>query len=263
MPLTWADTRTRAATTHVYASSMQIAARDLAIIRLVGRFNQLTAGQIAAIVFYENSSKTASTRVLARLTKDRYIARINRRLPGGSKGGSPQYVYQIGPEGWRLFSRSRWSPSSAVNFHSLAIGDAYVQALQVERQGLGAISSVTTEPESHTVIANQDLRPDLHIDFDVPALRASISLYIEVDLATERQKQLKEKMERYYQAWKHTEDSTFPLIVFLAPDDYRRQEIRRIVNSGGEDWAALFHVELQEEFADYLCSMVDSTTIKV
>jgi hypothetical protein len=237
---------------------MQIATRDLAIIRLVGRFNQATAAQIAHAILYENSSKTVKTRVLARLTKDKYLARINRRLPGGPKGGSPQYVYQLGPEGWRLFTRRRWPGLLAVNYHSLAIMDAYLSVLRLERQGLGTISSYLTEPESHTVIAGQDLRPDLHIEFDVPG-RGTLGLYIEVDLSTERRKQLMEKMERYYQAWKHAEVESFPLIVFLVPDDYRKQEIGRIVKAGGEEWPELFHVQEMEKFSDYLYKVVNST----
>jgi hypothetical protein len=249
--LTWADTPQRAATTRCYASSMQIAHRDLAVIRLVGRFQQLTSAQISTAIFHEKRSKTSSTNVLRRLVRDRYLAHLNRPLPGGPQGGRGQYVYQIGPEGWKLFSRSRWRPSSSVNFHSLAIGDVYMQALQIERAGHGSISSYLTEPESHVVIARQDLRPDLHLELEVPG-RGVLSLYIEVDLATERQKQLREKMERYYQAWKHTDADSFPLIVFLAPDEYRRAEIRRIVGAGGEEWTALFHVELQSDFAAYL-----------
>ncbi len=256
MPLTWDDARPPTATRRMYAMNMQIAERDLAIIRLVGRFGQLSSAQIRTIVFHEKRSLTSSNQVLRRLTRDRYLARIRRRLVGGSQGGAGQHAYQIGPEGWRLFSRSRWSPSQAVNFHSLTIGDAYIQALQIERTGHGAIRSHLTEPESHTVIAGQDLRPDLHLEIDVPG-RGVLALYIEVDLATERQKQLREKMERYHQAWKHTEADTFPLIVFLVPDEYRRQEVRRIVNGGGEEWTALFHVQLQADFESYLYKTIN------
>ncbi|MDQ0825389.1 hypothetical protein QFZ60_001562 [Arthrobacter sp. B2I5] len=255
MALTSHNTGLRAATKRPYASSMQIASRDLAIIRLVGRFNQASATQIAAVNFYENASKTVQTRVLARLTKDKYLARINRRLPGGPKGGSPQYVYQLGPEGWRLFTRKRWPGLYAVNYHSLAIMDAYLSVLNLERQGLGTISSYLTEPETHSVIAGQDLRPDLHIEFAVEG-KGTLGLYIEVDLATERRKQLTEKMERYFQAWKHAELESFPLIVFLVPDEYRRAEVQRIVNGGGEEWVQLFHVHVQDKFEDYLCKLI-------
>lgn len=258
VPLTSQNGGLRTVTKLPYASSMQIAARDLAIIRLVGRFNQATAAQIAETIFHENASKTAQTRVLARLTKDKFLARINRRLPGGPKGGSPMYVYQLGPEGWRLFTRKRWPGLYAVNYHSLAIVDAYLSVLRLERLELGTISSYLTEPESHVVMAGQDLRPDLHVEFEVPG-KGTLALYIEVDLATERRKQLTEKMARYYQAWKHTDAETFPLIVFLVPDDYRKQEIGRIVKAGGEDWPALFHVQELDKFSDYLYKVVNST----
>jgi hypothetical protein len=258
MALNSQNVRLDAGTKRYYASTMKIATRDLAIIRLVGRFQQATAAQIAETIFHENASRTAQTRVLARLTKDKYLARINRRLPGGPKGGSPMYVYQLGPEGWRLFTRKRWPGLYAVNYHSLAIMDAYLSVLRLERMGLGTISSYLTEPESHVVMAGQDLRPDLHVEFEVPG-RGTLALFIEVDLSTERRKQLTEKMERYYQAWKHTDAETFPLIVFLVPDDYRRQEIGRIVKAGGEEWPDLFHVHELDNFSDYLYKVVNST----
>jgi hypothetical protein len=123
--------------------------------------------------------------------------------------------------------------------------------LQFERAGHGSIRSYLTEPESHEVIAGQDLRPDLHLEIAVPN-KGVLARYVEVDLATERQKQLRDMMERYYQAWRHGENDDFPVIVFLVPNEYRRSEIRRIVSSGGDEWTALFHVELQEDFAGYL-----------
>ena len=51
-----------------------------------------------------------------------------------------------------------------------------------------------------------------------------MTLWVEADLATERQKQLADKMSRYYYAWQHSDETeleAFPLVLFLVPDDMR------------------------------------------
>ena len=134
MPTTRSNGVLTPATKRWYAYSMQIMARDLEVIRLVGNFSQLTSTHISMVIFGELASKTPAKRVLARLTRDKYLHRLNRRLPGGSKGGSPLFVYTLGPEAWKLYTRSTWRPMTSVNYHTLAIADAYVLSWILNRR---------------------------------------------------------------------------------------------------------------------------------
>jgi hypothetical protein len=252
---------------------MKMVARDLDVIRLVGSFSMLTAGQIDAILFADNASRTPATRVLKRLTDDKMLARITRRVPGGAQGGSPQYVYQLGPEGWRLFSRSRWRPRVAVDYHALAIGDAYVALLRSQEEHQLEVTQVTTEPETHTLIGGADLRPDLFLEVRDHLMGRTHHLWLEVDLSTERPKQLSEMLYRYKRAWEESgifyeiNDQgaevevkrgrvPFPRVVFLVPNEPRRKVLTGLIRSLPAEEQELFTVYVHESFPQALLPLI-------
>src|SRR5260370_259196 len=84
--------------------------RDLEILRIVSEHRFLSARQIEALLFHEHASGDAGARVcrrvLARLTRDRILIRLQRRV-GGVRGGSASFVYAVGPVGWRLLGESK------------------------------------------------------------------------------------------------------------------------------------------------------------
>src|SRR5712691_10060628 len=82
-----------------------LASRDAEVVELVGRFRLLTADQIRALCFPQQSSKTPFDRCMARLTAGGYVKRL-ARFVGGFGGGSGQYVYQLGRVGWRSLGRT-------------------------------------------------------------------------------------------------------------------------------------------------------------
>ncbi len=51
-------------------------ARDRAVVELVDRFRQLTASQVAAVLFTDQVSKTPLDRTLKRLVERRYLTRL-------------------------------------------------------------------------------------------------------------------------------------------------------------------------------------------
>jgi hypothetical protein len=71
-------------------------------------------------------------------------------------------------------------------------------------------------------------------------------------MGTERQKAIKDKLARYWHAYQHaTEDDlpSFPIVLFIAPDDARARELRWIIERGSKDAQALFLVSTMPEFA--------------
>src|ERR1700739_61187 len=73
-------------------------------VEVVGRVREAGAGQIRAVFFTTQTSKTPLDRALKRLTDAGYLARLGRMV-GGFGGGSGQYVYQLGRTGWRYLGK--------------------------------------------------------------------------------------------------------------------------------------------------------------
>src|SRR6266852_3271526 len=130
----------------------KLSARDRLIIQLVGQHKQLAARHLAALAFGLPHTHTSVKRVLARLVDQRYLARIPR-LVGGDGGGSAQYVYQLGRQGYRFLGRDgRYIPARAVNEHTLAIADCRVLLSTTEPAKTLTILAFETEPTCHRLV---------------------------------------------------------------------------------------------------------------
>lgn len=236
---------------------MLILDRDRQIITTVARFGQASPANIRELHFHGLSSDTPMYRALSRLVEQKYLRRVERRMVGGSGAGSGQYVFALGSAGWRLMQREgKYSPARTVNYHSLAIIDAFTELKYLEHQGRIQVDIYETEPDSWRSIQGADLRPDLFVKVSDPIRRKRWSLWLEIDLGTERPRQIKEKLANYWHAYKHASADdldVYPSIVFLAPDDERERELRHIINEGKnqeakklfitstiKDYAALF-----------------------
>ncbi|MCA1565843.1 MAG: replication-relaxation family protein [Acidobacteria bacterium] len=234
---------------------MNLPTRDRSIVRAVARFGQLSTGHVRA-VFFSGLSNTPCDRALYRLTKRKVLARIERPLAGGNRGGSGQYIYQLGPLGWKLCrGDSRYAPYRAVNYHMLAIADVFVALKHLEHEGRYQVTGYETEPDTWLTVGGVELRPDLYVELADAAARRVIQWWLEVDMGTERPKQLKEKMSRYYHAYQYADEQTmpiFPLVVFLVPDKERLQDIRWIISREPEDSRHLFTTCLRESYPQAL-----------
>jgi len=237
---------------------MLIHDRDRQIVLSIAKFGQLASAHIATLHFNDLASGTPMWRAMTRLVERGYVKRIERRLVGGTGAGSGQFVFQLGRAGHAISQRpGKYWPFRTVDYHTLAIADAYIELLQLERAGRVRIDGFSTEPESWIEIAGADLRPDLHVDVADLGKRRNMSLWIEIDMGTERQKAIKDKLARYWHAYQHaTEDdlSSFPLILLIAPDDARARELRWIIERGDKDAQALFLVSTMPEFAGLMFS---------
>jgi hypothetical protein len=257
-PLTWGNVALGARADLLYHQIMLVTHRDLQIVLLISRFGQLATSHIRELAFEGISSPTPSKRALTRLVERKYLARIERRLVGGNGAGSGQYVYQLGSQGWALARREgRYWPYRSVSYHSLAIADAYVALRRRERELLGGIeiTGFSTEPDTWQVIAGAELRPDMHIEVAIPGRELGMSFWIEIDMGTERQKQLKDKLARYAFAWGHVDAATmpvFPVVLFIVPDDARLKELNWIIERGDQDAKDLFMVCKTEDFPNFL-----------
>ncbi|MBO1267073.1 replication-relaxation family protein [Arthrobacter cavernae] len=236
---------------------MLVTTRDAKIIKLISRFGMLRSGIIRELIFSDSLSATSSDRALKRLVERKYLARVERRLIGGNGAGSGQYIYRLGTQGRRIAqTQGNYSRLSDIH-HTIAIAETFVAVKRLEQQGLLEVVGYATEPDSWATVAGAELRPDLHIEMAIPSRRVNVTFFIEVDLGTERQKQLKEKMRKYIHAWQHSDESdvpTFPVVLFLVPDEERMKEIQWLIDREDEEVRGLFMVEMQESFPQFLFS---------
>lgn len=224
--------------------------RDRQIVLSVATWRQLAAGHLRSMHFHDLASNTPLDRALKRLVETRHLARIERRMVGGTGAGSGQYVYQLGREGWALAGREKayWA-FRAVDYHTLAIADVYVELLELERAGKIRIRGRVSEPETLTVIAGVELRPDMFVEVDDLVNGRTVTLWVEVDMGTERMSVIRKKLADYWHAYQNADESrVFPQVLFLAPDDDRAKQLRFTIEQGSEEAQALFVVSKVNEF---------------
>ncbi|WP_241473802.1 replication-relaxation family protein [Mycolicibacterium neoaurum] len=216
---------------------MQLIARDVEILKLVGRFGQLTTPQVRSLVFPHQRSRTPCDHALHRLVKADLLALVDQRHPGGPRGGSSYNTYQLGSQGWALFMSGRYKKARVIRAHQLAIADVYVSLLEAERAGDLKIFHYATEPDSHIQVGGAFLKPDLYIDVGINAIGKRRAFWLEIDLGTERQKQVMDQVSAYQTAYEAS--SEYPLklyphsTIFLATDEARATEIRYWLQRAG------------------------------
>ncbi|OLT47753.1 hypothetical protein BJF87_21295 [Gordonia sp. CNJ-863] len=226
---------------------MIISPRDGRILRLVGRFGQVTSGHVRTIEFSQNKAKSRCGEVLARLAANGLLRTVERRTVGGWAGGSGQYIYQLGPKGWLYLRREgKYTPFRSIDPHRLAIVDAYVMTIEAERAGSIRINEVVNEPDCHVQIAGVTVTPDLYVNADVLSAQTRRRIWVEVDMGTERRKQIIDKITRYrhaYRAWgDERPGQPFPRVVFVAVDEERKRELETILGEMPESGRLLFAV---------------------
>lgn len=222
--------------------------RDLQIVQLVGRFKQLSSNHIHRSLF-ELTSRTPCDRALRRLTESHYLSRIERRIVGGCRGGSGQYVYQLGRRGFYLQFTGRYQPARAVNYHSLAIADCYVTLRQLQAADVLSIAGYSTEPDCWATVGGVELRPDMYVDI---AKRDGdrLKLFLEIDMGSEAQRQLRGKLEAYWRAYQDADVTAwpvFPRVLWVGVDDERATELSWLIEQGPKDAQGLFAVTTRDK----------------
>jgi Replication-relaxation len=235
----------------------ELSERDVAVLESVARLRFLTTRQIEDLHFADHATALTAARVcrrvLNRLTNDRLLDRLDRRV-GGLRAGSASYVYSLGPSGDRLVRagqvrRRRREPSRIFLYHTLAIAQVVVDLTVAERPGEFEALRIETEPACwRTVqasIAGDDcLKPDLFV-----ALAADDYEYrwfVEVDRGTESIAALIRKC-RLYDTYYRTgheqhEHGVFPQVLWLVDSQRRLTQLTEALDHGRRLAEGLFLV---------------------
>ena len=231
----------------------QLSARDIAILTSVREHRFLTGRQIEQLHFDGHATSPTGgrvcRRVLARLTRDRLLRRLDRKV--GRTPGSDPYTYTLGPVGDRatrspgLPRRLFTEPSQVFLSPTLAIADTRVALEQADRAHQISIVSIEVEPRCWREFlgvggARERVRPDLHLITTTNTNGGPAGFedlwFLEVDLATESVPVIIRKcrlLERYRRtgAEQHRNGGAFPLVVFVCPDPSRATRIERAIRA--------------------------------
>lgn len=221
-----------------------LSGRDFAVLGAVADARLLTGGQLQRLFFDGNehaslaSAARTCRRVLQRLTSDRLLVRLERRI-GGVRAGSASYVYGLGAVGYRLLDRpgrrnAQFEPSGLYVSHTIAIAEIAVQT-QIASRGPGmSLLQLQWEPACWRRITGtaREVHPDLFLAVEAAGLE--YRWFVEVDLGTETLPHLLHKcrtFDAYYRTGAEQADhGVFPRVLWLMPNPQRAERLRRAID---------------------------------
>lgn len=228
---------------------MQLSTRDRDVVVFVNRFGQVTLDIVRRYLFATNSSKTPCYRVMNRLVSQKLLARVEIPAVGSPNGGRGPFIYQLGSAGFNMAqTEGTYWQARSINYHSLAIADCFVslsESLDIVRY--------EADEEASKRIAYVSLEPDLYVLYRLDNREAHA--WLEVDLGTERPKQLKGKLKRYHDALEGASDSWrsfWPTVVWVVPDMKRRAELESLIKLEPVESRGMYRVCLFSDVAKTL-----------
>lgn len=243
---------------------VELTGRDAAVVGLIARFKMASSRQVHELLFPDRSF-TPADRCLRRLVRLGFLQRIERRAVGGSRGGSGQYVYGLGRRGYvMMFGPGNYSPRRSVDYHALAILDSFISLKRLERLGIAGLGprvrmvGYSTEPDCWVTVSGDELKPDLYVDIEAPGVAwygrrllpgEILKLWFEIDMGTEYQRHIREKLLRYVRVYNNAHWDEFPLVLWVAVDVERAKELTWLIKQHvREDWRGLFRVTTLMQF---------------
>lgn len=246
----------------LFAIEERLTDRDRLILEHVGQLRLLCARQIQVLVFPDDGHASPATaarccrRVLERLTRERLLSRLERRV-GGARFGSASYVYALGPVGQRVLDadgprRRLTEPSARFVAHTLSVAEFFVQLhLHVRAQGWQLLSW-QSEPacwrEVTTLGGRVVLRPDLFVVLGVGEYE--LRWFVEIDLGSEHLPTLLRKCRLYHSYYKSGREQhryrVFPRVLWVMPNQSRAERLRATVDADRRLTAELFRIALTD-----------------
>ena len=232
-----------------------LSSRDLMVLWTLGRVRLATGGQLARLEFHDVSLRQARAG-LASLTERRLLARLCRTV-GGVRAGSAGYVYCLDVAGQRLLRRHHerthrpWTTGMAFVAHTLAVTELYVRLIEAQRAGELRVMDFVTEPASWRTFhgpggARSVLKPDARVHVLVGGFEDR--WFVEVDRGTEATTTVARTCDRYRQYWASGQEQAiagvFPRVLWLVPDEHRREQLLDVVGRQPADAGVLFAVGL-------------------
>jgi hypothetical protein len=235
------------------AFDLQLSERDKAVLLSAQQCRFLTTGQIQRLHFIEPPTSAAkiraTNRTLTKLHAAGLLSRLLRRI-GGVRAGSSAAIWRVSAAGQRFlcrdmpqeFPRKRLAvPTTAFLQHSIAVAELFVRL-----KATANLQSVQFEPECW----RGQLKPDLY------AITTSDGFadyyFFEVDRDTEAPSRVITKCRRYVDYYRtgaeQRQSGVFPLVVWVVPDEKRKNTLEQYIAAELGNFKALFQVKACDEF---------------
>jgi hypothetical protein len=213
------------------------------VVRLVGRFRQLTSHHVAVLAF-PDVTQTPVDRALRRLLRHCYLTRIPRVFGDGE--GSHGWIYQLARKGWSFAEKpGSYKKLYKPDWHALMVADMTCDFLTASKDGRFTLQNYGLEVEGSP--GGIVIRPDLVVQMETHAEPAVV--LVEAETGSQGLKRLNGKCEAYWKA-SRAYTGTFPLVLFAVPDDEHRRRVRNAMNAGPQGSAELFKVCLATEVVE-------------
>lgn len=257
--------RQRITNAHAQAAACDLSDRDKAILQTVGSCRLMTAHQVRIWHFAEGSDLSSARRcrrTLERLTEQRWLTRLERRI-GGQAGGSGVSCYALDVAGQRLVAqlaaggryRRPKLPGVAFVVHTLAVTELAVRLVEAERTGrLKLAGELAPEPSCWTTYHGPSgeplrLKPDLAVSVEFPG--GTARTWVEVDLGTEAAGTLQRKFRAYADYWL-SGGGAMRRVLWLVPTDRRYQQLVDQLARQPADYWPLHQVALFDQAVEVL-----------
>lgn len=247
----------------MYVLRQQLTPTHTAIIKTLGIVRVASRKQLERLHFTTGNSVTRKRMcnyTLRRMTDLGVLVR-QRRFSGGIGGGSEAFYYALDRPGQAVAwpdktSRGKyWEwpyPDPAYVPHRLGVTEVYVVCRESAKAGF-ILRKYEPEPMCWRRLPMQiarRVRPDAYVS--LADEQHIYHWFIEVDMGTEWPKRIHEKLKiyhRYYQSGYEQYDlkGVFPQVLWLVPDQKRKQQIEMVICRQPLDAQKLFRVELQED----------------
>lgn len=251
---------TRIGAVQLDAIRLGLSRRDGRVLESFRQHRFLTTSDVQRWHFADHASPLTavrtSRRVLRRLEALGVIARLARRV-GGFDSGSAESVWHLTPAGERIVQgssqrRSR-EPSPAFLAHELGVARLHLGLVETERTGTARVIDFVTEPDCwrrfpSALGATTTLKPDF---FSVVGSRDFEAVsFGEYDRGTESVQTIVKKASVYERYWQSGQEQSrsgvFPRVVWIVPDDKRRQRVERALGRTARITSALHAVTTPE-----------------
>ncbi len=237
----------------------RLSERDLEILHQVAELRLMSARQIQHAHFpiqshgNQAAASRSTQRVLKRLTAERLLVRLGRRI-GGVRAGSAGFVLALGPIGQRLLfgdGRRRRGHEPGLRFvdHALAVSQLVVDLQLLARTGVVDLLDLEAEPRSWRDFGSglqpgRLVRPDLYVS--VGSGRYELRWFIEMDRATESLPVIRRKCRLYadyYQSGiEQANGGVFPRVCWIVPNEARKLALEQLIERDAKLPAGLFVV---------------------
>ncbi|MEA3078201.1 MAG: hypothetical protein QOF60_3109 [Actinomycetota bacterium] len=208
---------------------------DLGVVKVLATITVATGGQLRRLYWPDSDTgRRLARRRLAVLTRQRVIARLQRRV-GGAGSGSDSYTYRLDVVGQRLVDenslrrfRRPWTPGHAYLAHAVAVAECFIVLTELAQDHRLELLDFQAEPACWRTCPASAGRP-LLLKPDAFAISArgdwELRQFIEVDRATEHPARLTHKAQAYVEYWQsgveQRQHGVFPKVLWIAPDAER------------------------------------------